>query len=191
MSRGRLIFCGIDLAGSENRISGVAFLDNKLNVRTYSLYSNKEILDSVRENKPLIISIDAPLSLPKENSENKHFRKCDLELKKMRIRFFPIDFGPMKMLTKRGIYIKETLSKEGYAVLETFPGAFYDLYKIERKNFKKILEFFKRILNFCNETRNLHEMDAITCAYISYLYYNGKAKEIGDKEEGTIVIPKV
>ncbi|MEM5833208.1 MAG: DUF429 domain-containing protein [Candidatus Aenigmatarchaeota archaeon] len=196
MYRNNLIFCGIDLAGSEKRISGIAFLDKYLNVRCYSVFSNEEIIEKIEKFKPIIISIDAPLSLPKgrkslEEKSNIHFRKCDLELRKLKIKFFPLTLGPMRKLTERGIFLKKLLTKNGYKVLETFPGAFYDLNKIDRKNFREILNFFKKILNIKSKIKNLHELDAITCAYISYLYYNGKTKEIGEKEEGTIVIPRI
>ncbi|MEM1805060.1 MAG: hypothetical protein QXI77_03630, partial [Nanopusillaceae archaeon] len=63
MYRNNLIFCGIDLAGSEKRISGIAFLDKYLNVRCYSVFSNEEIIEKIEKFKPIIISIDAPLSL--------------------------------------------------------------------------------------------------------------------------------
>jgi predicted nuclease with RNAse H fold len=35
------------------------------------------------------------------------------------------------------------------------------------------------------------ELDAITAAYTGYLFLKGKAIEIGDKKEGTIVLPKI
>lgn len=195
MYRNNINFCGIDLAGSEKRISGIAFINKKLESFCYSVFTNKEILNLINEYKPIIISIDAPLSLPKgrkslEERSNIHFRKCDLELRRLKIKFFPITLGPMRKLTERGIYLKNLLTKKGYKVFETFPGAFYDINKLKRKDFDQILKFFRNKLKIRTKVKNSHELDAITCAYISYLYYNGKAKEIGEKEEGTIVIPK-
>jgi len=192
----KLIFCGIDLAGSEKRITGIAFLNENLEVFTQSLYSNEEILKEIEKYKPTIIAIDAPLSLPKgrkdiEEKNENHYRKCDLELRKYKIRFFPITLGPMRMLTKRGIFLKNILEEKGYRVIETFPGAFYDIFRLKRKDKNEILKFFEKILKIKNKVNNLHEADAITCAYIAYLFYENKAIEIGDKEEGTIVIPNV
>ncbi|MEM5831807.1 MAG: DUF429 domain-containing protein [Candidatus Aenigmatarchaeota archaeon] len=195
MHRDRIIFCGIDLAGSEKRISGIAFMNLNLEVFCYSAYTNNEILDLVEKNNPKFIFIDAPLSLPKdrkslEKVSNIHFRKCDLELKKLKIKFFPITLGPMRMLTMRGILLKKLLSKKGRIVKETFPGAFYDLKNLKRRNLEEIYNFFQSVgLRFLTRIRNIHEMDAITCVFIAYLYYNGRAKEIGEKKEGTIVIP--
>jgi len=190
------MFCGIDLAGSERRITGIAFLNENLEVFTKSLYSNEEILNEIEKYKPTIIAIDAPLSLPKgrrdiEERNEHHYRKCDVELRKYKIRFFPITLGPMRMLTKRGIFLKNILEEKGYRVIETFPGAFYDVFRLKRKDKDDILNFFNRFLKIKSKVNNLHEADAITCAYIAYLFYEKKAIEIGDKEEGTIVIPNV
>jgi len=191
-----LNFCGIDLAGSEKRISGIAILFKDFSIKTFSLFSNKEIVETIEKFKPKIIAIDAPLTLPKgrkslEEKSNIHFRKCDLELRKYKIKFFPITLGPMRMLTKRGMLLKSLLEKKGYKVIETFPGAFYDIFGLKRKDKSEILNFFNKILRIENKVNNLHEVDAITCAYIAYLFYEGKVMEIGDKEEGTIVIPNV
>ena len=35
------------------------------------------------------------------------------------------------------------------------------------------------------------ELDAITCALTGKLFLENKAIEIGDKKEGTIVVPKI
>ncbi|MEM5827994.1 MAG: DUF429 domain-containing protein [Candidatus Aenigmatarchaeota archaeon] len=190
-----LIFCGIDLAGSEKRITGLAVMGEKFNVKTYSLFSDKEILEKISEYKPKIIAIDAPLSLPRGRNDinernNVHFRKCDLELRKYKIKFFPITLGPMRMLTLRGIRLKNHLEKLGYEVIETFPGAFYDIYGIQRKNKNKILNFLKSFINIENEIRNLHELDAIVCALIAYMHFKGLTEELGDKNEGILVIPR-
>ncbi|MEM5829958.1 MAG: DUF429 domain-containing protein [Candidatus Aenigmatarchaeota archaeon] len=191
----KLIFCGIDLAGSEKRISGFAIMNKKFEVKTFSLFSDKEILEKIDKYKPIVIAIDAPLSLPKgrrdiNEKNNIHFRKCDLELRKYKIKFFPITLGPMRMLTLRGIKLKNELEKLGYKVIETFPGAFYDIFGIPRKEKDKILNFLKEYVSFENEIKNLHELDATVCALIAYMHFKGLTEELGDVSEGTLIIPK-
>src|SRR5512136_1794216 len=102
-------FVGIDLAGSEKRVSGVCLLEGK-KAKVYRVYSDEEILRIIGQ-EVAVVAIDAPLSLPRGRCclrndcpclGKAHFRICDLELRKMKIKFFPITLGPMRMLTLRG-----------------------------------------------------------------------------------------
>ena len=137
---------GIDLAGTEKRQTGFCILD-KMKAYTTVVYTDKEIIDKIKEVKPKIITIDAPLSLPKgrksiEERTNIHLRECDRELLKRGIKFFPITLGPMRKLTTRGIRLKKILHlKTGLAYLENsnllIAGEF-----IEYPEFKK----FNRII---------------------------------------------
>lgn len=197
---GRMKFLGIDLAGSEKRDTGIAVIDENLNVLHVSIvHKDSEIIETTKRFRPEIIAIDAPLSLPrgrKNIDENNgiHFRKCDLELRKMKIKFFPITLGPMRMLTKRGIKLKGKLEALGYKVIETYPGAVQDILKIPRKS-KGIEKLRNGLLKIGIKNipeRSTHdELDAITCALIAKNYYMGDYVEIGDIYEGTIVLPKI
>ena len=108
---------GIDLAGSEKRKTGICILNENLEAICFYVFKDKEILDLVKKEKPDLISIDAPLSLPKGRKSLKrkskiHFRECDKELWKFGIKFFPITLGPMRKLTERGIKLKKILEKK-------------------------------------------------------------------------------
>jgi predicted nuclease with RNAse H fold len=189
---------GIDLAGSENRKTGVCLLDEKLRAKTFSLFSDREILDLIFKEKPDLIAIDAPLSLPEGRKSLKkrskiHFRKCDRELWKLKIKFFPITLGPMRKLTERGIKLRKILEKK-FKVIEVYPGATQDILKIPRK--QKGLEKLKRGLldlgiKISNKEPNGDELDAITCAYTGLLYLQGKFQVLGNKKEGEIFLPKL
>lgn len=120
---------GLDLSGSEGRPTGCAYLDGDL-VRTEVLYKDQHILGLAMSFDHIFI--DAPLSLPKgrksiEDRTGRHLRECDLKLKELGIRFFPITLGPMRMLTERGIRLSSILKGYGKQVYEVFPGAFYDV----------------------------------------------------------------
>ena len=189
---------GIDLAGSERRDTGVCLLDRKLKARCFIVHKDSEIISLVKKTKPKIIAIDAPLSLPKgrkslKNRSNIHFRECDKALWKLGIKFFPITLGPMRMLTERGIKLKKKLKRLGFNVIEVYPGATQDILGIPRKQkglekLKKELE--KLGLKFTKQKLTGDELDAATAAYTAWLYLKGKAIAIGDKKEGTIIIPK-
>lgn len=187
---------GIDLAGSEKRKTGVCLMNKGLNVNCKILFKDKEILDLIEREKPNLIAIDAPLSLPfgrKNLRKSKiHFRKCDKELLKFKIKFFPITLGPMRSLTKRGIKLRKILEKN-YKVIEVYPGASQDILKIPRKQrgLGKLRNGLKK-LGIKNLRKNLtgDELDAITCAYTGFLYLKKRFIAIGQKKEGRIILPK-
>jgi len=181
---------GIDLAGSEKRRTGYC-TTNKTNIlKVKILHTDDEILNEIKNDKPNLVAIDAPLTIPKgrKNINDKagpHFRECDLELKKRRIKFFPITLGPMRMLTERGIRFKTEIEKMNIKVIEVFPGASYDMLKIPRKDKEKIKTFF----NLSGELTQ-DELDAVMCAYTGYLYLKGKAEELKGKDGCIIIITK-
>ena len=97
---------GIDLAGSPKRPTGVCILTGD-RARTRHAFDDAEILDLIRAAGPDLVPIDAPLSLPPgreqiDDRNGEHFRPCDRELQRRKIRFFPITLGPMRMLKQHG-----------------------------------------------------------------------------------------
>lgn len=189
---------GIDLAGSEKRSTGICILDEMLNAYTFVCYTNREIVELAILVKPKIIAIDAPLSLPSGrknlNKIGPHLRECDKILQKMKIKFFPLSLGPMRKLTLRGIKLKKNLEKLSFKIIEVYPGATQDLLKIPRKQ-KGLKELknglIKLGINIQKKKPTADELDAITAAYTAYLFLKGKAIEIGNKNEGTIIIPEI
>ena len=129
---------GMDLAGSPKRKTGICILTDNIILSCKIVYTDDEIFEYVKSYSPDLIAIDAPLNLPPgrktlEERNGEHFRPCDRELLKRGIRFFPITLGPMRSLTKRGIAIKTKLKRRKYSVIEIYPGAAQDIWKIPRK----------------------------------------------------------
>ena len=190
---------GIDLSGNEKRASGICILNEKFEAECFLLKKDKEIISLIKKEKPDLVAIDAPLSLPLgrkslDKKEKVHFRECDKELWKYGIKFLPITLGPMRELTKRGIKIRIILESMKFKVIEVYPGATQDLLKIPRK--QRGLEKLKRGLenlgiNFDKENLTHDELDAATAAYTGYLFLIKKAIEVGNEKEGTIVIPLI
>jgi len=187
---------GVDLAGSEKRNTGVAFVDNN-SILTFIIKSNDELFEF--KSKFKFFYIDAPLSLPKgrdslEVRNERHFRECDLLLKQRGIKFFPATLGPMRMLTQRAISIKEELEKSGKEVYEVFPGAFYDVFGVKRKDRASIHNLFLKLcelFGLCLKAENLSqdELDAIACLFTGLFHRMGLAEPLtGD--DGTIIIPE-
>ncbi len=182
---------GLDLAGSEKRDTGFCFLGRKTDVKI--LHTDKEILEQIKRCKPTLVAIDAPLSLPKgrkdiEDKSGPHFRKCDLELRRLGIRFFPVTLGPMRMLTKRGMELKKKIQRLGAKVIEVYPGATYDVFGVERKDRKQIMAWLREH-GIKTKRWTQDELDAVACALTGRWYLQGKAKGIGNPREGLIVIP--
>jgi predicted nuclease with RNAse H fold len=189
---------GVDLAGSSRRNTGICLLKGMTVASFATVRSDEEILVFIDRARPDLIAIDAPLSLPPgrkfiEERTGNHFRPCDRELLKRGIRFFPITLGPMRSLTTRGISLKETLVQGGYKVIEIYPGAAQDLWKIVRKQggLLKLRRGLEKLgLKNLAKDMNGDELDAVTGALVGRLYLKGEAEVLGNFREGAIVIPK-
>lgn len=102
-----LVVVGIDLAGSPKRSTGLCVLRD-LKAEPHVVFSDEEILNLIDGARPLLVPIDAPLSLPKgwrtiHDRAGEHLRDCDGELLRRKIRLFPVTPGPMRMLMERGL----------------------------------------------------------------------------------------
>jgi len=195
---GRVV--GLDLAGSERRDTGFCLLDvETLEAEVSVLHGDEEIVGECVRARPLVVAVDAPLSIPRgrrsiDERSPVHFRRCDLELRRLGIKFFPITLGPMRMLTKRGMRLKELLEEAGLEVIEVYPGGAQDILGIPRKN--RGLEELRRGLEELG-IRGLRpgmtgdELDAVTAAYVGVLYVRGEYTALGDPEEGLIIMPRI
>lgn len=180
---------GIDLAGKQDNPTGFCVLDQDL-VILQTLYHTNDIMDYVKEVKPSLIAIDAPLSLPKGRCCLKkdckcakfgHFRQAERDIRPYG-RVLPLTFRGMKMLTLRGIELARELRKD-FQVIETHPRTSQKQLGI--KDIKKDLSRNYQLPSDPNE----HELDALLAAVTGYLYLKGECIELGDPEEGVIVIP--
>lgn len=193
------VVVGLDLAGSPKRNTGFCVIDQKLRCSASTLHSDEEILSKTVEVLPKVVSIDAPLFLPRgrksiDDRGPPHLRECDKELLRMHIRFFPISIGPMRMLTARGMRLRAELEWRGFETIESFPGAIQDLLGIPRKQagVNKLADALVRHgLKFDRPTSGLNgdELDAATSALVGLMYVNGESRAIGDPKEGLMILP--
>lgn len=146
------MFVGIDLAALENKPSGFCILNRK--IKTFLVYSDKEILEKIKKISPRVIAVDAPLTIPK-----KHYRKCDLLIRKKGIPIFSFNLPSLKKLAERAIRLKRKIK---LPVIETYPYAVLRLDKkvsiLARKKFK-----------------TKHERDAFICALVAKKFFEKKA----------------
>lgn len=198
MGKEKAFYLGVDLAGSEKRKTGVCLLSEQLEGKTWTVYTDEELLRKMKgfQRKVKIIAVDAPLSLPPGrkdiNQKNfHHFRRCDLELRRLGIKFFPITLGPMRQLTKRGMGLKEKLRKD-YQVIETYPGGSADILGLPRsKNVKGLVRGLQKMgVKMGRGKRSRDELDAILCALAAKAYAEGSAIVLGNSDEGEIILAR-
>jgi len=191
-------FCiaGVDLAGAASRPTGCCILQG-LKASTSIVFSDQEILSSVKEAKADLVAIDAPLSLPPgrrsiEDRKGSHFRPSDQELRSRKIPFFPLTLGPMRSLTERGISLCRKLEVEGWPVIEVYPGGAQDIWGIPRakRDLEGLREGLRRLgIRGLKKVITGHELDAATAAFVGFLFLLGKAEVFGDFSSGAIVMP--
>jgi len=193
----KFVVVGIDLAGVSRRPTGACSL-REFESSTELLFEDRDILDYVRRSKPDLIAIDAPLNLPPgrrsiEDRNGAHFRPCDLELRRHKIPFFPITLGPMRALTVRGIGLRRLLEKEGFQVVEIYPGGAQDVWGIPRArhDLRKLRQGLIRLgVKGLAKDVSDHELDAVSGALVGVQFLRGKARVFGDFRTGAIIMPR-
>lgn len=179
---GRVV--GIDLAGRGENPSGFAVISDR-GLRTGLIYSEKEIEDLCVRERPDVVAVDAPLSLPKRGG----LRKADASLIKRGFRLLPPALGGMKALTERGMCLANELRGKGMRVIEIHPrtSGIILFGKSTRKAWGRELE--KCGLKLVRGVSE-HEIDAAIAALTGMLRLQGKTEEVGEAREGVIVIPR-
>jgi len=179
---------GIDLAGKPKNPTGIALWKQK-RVKAQSVYTDDEILAYLKNFKPSVVAMDAPLRLPKGGI----LREADREMIKRGYGVFPPTLPAMKTLTLRAIKLSELIKKEDFKTIEVHPTSTRKALGMPLKDWGKIQAILKSIgLKGDIQVRTLtpHEIDAITAALTAYLHIKGQTEEIGDEEEGFIIVPK-
>jgi predicted nuclease with RNAse H fold len=173
----------------------------------------EEALMMLEERRPEVVSIDAPLTLPKglhclEEScacapaNGRKGRMGEVELAQMGIGcFFTSKKSIIKPLIYRGMKIRQLLEGKGYKVIEVYPYAtkvmvFGD--QMPSKNKPEALEFLRSKLpclvpgaDGFSKSLNHDKCDAILTAYTAHLYLKGETDSLGSEEEGAIAVPKL
>jgi uncharacterized protein len=189
---------GLDLAGSERRDTGFCVMESTMACRAEVLHMDDEVVSKTVAARPRVVSIDAPLFLPLGRPSldvrgPPHFRECDKELLRMKIKFFPISLGPMRMLTARGMRLRSTFESEKLEVIESFPGAIQDMLGVPRK--QAGLDRLQRALRRYGvrwESKSPltgDELDGITSALVGLMYVKNEYRAIGDPREGLMILP--
>lgn len=182
------------MAGVEWRPTGICVLKG-LKAEAFIVHSDVEIFDVIICSVPAVVAVDAPLSLPSgrksiEDRTGSHLRACDRVLLKRGIRFFPVTLGPMRKLTARGIGLKRLFEREGFMVIEVYPGGAQDILGIPRKQrgLDKLRQGLQHLrIQGLESSMNGDELDAVTAAYIGNLFLDGKTETLGTPQQSMIM----
>lgn len=147
------------------------------------------IYDCVKKFKPILVGIDAPLSLPlfytnpQQYSDN-NYRYCDRELSAMS----PMFLGG---LTSRAMKMRFELEQQNIQCIEVYPKAFVkkhslDLlgYKESKENIPNCIEALTKIVDVTvkEPITTWHEFDSLVAVAITECYYTNKADSVGNEE---------
>lgn len=194
---------GIDLTGSEARLSGWCLLENG-KASTLKIGSDQDLIEATMRTQPSLISIDSPLSLPRGRTtvedddpgrvEFGIMRECERILKKRGVNVYPSLIRSMQALTARGIRLANYFRSVGVPVIESYPGAAQDIMNIPRKGadlglLKEGLAEFGISGDFEKQNVSHDELDAITSAVVGLFFMSGKFEGLGNQAEEYLIIP--
>ena len=206
--KGNKKIIGIDLTGSEDKESGWAYMiANRVKCRR--IKSDRELVESIKQYNPDVVSIDSPLAYPKgrccsqkdcECSKYGIMRTSERMLRHFGITVYPCLIDSMVNLTTRGMRLAKQLRSMGYSVIESYPGVAQDVLMIPRKG-KTVEQFYhlkQGLASFgiegdlIDNPRISHdEVDAITSALVGYFYLNDQYVGLGNEDEDYLIVPRI
>jgi uncharacterized protein YprB with RNaseH-like and TPR domain/predicted nuclease with RNAse H fold len=192
---------GIDLRGNPENPTGWALCEGG-EVTTLEVFDDLEIASLTLDAKPDLVSIDAPLALPRGRQSAFDDSPCresggivrDAErmLWSRGIGVYPALIPHMQGLTNRGIDLAATLRGEGIPVIESYPGAAQDILGIPRK--KRDLSLLRKgLVDFgfrLDGSESHDELDAVTSAMVGYFYLADQFEGLGADDECHLIVPR-
>jgi uncharacterized protein YprB with RNaseH-like and TPR domain/predicted nuclease with RNAse H fold/adenylate kinase family enzyme len=192
---------GIDLRGKPENPTGWAVCQGS-RADTCVLFNDHEIIGRTVAENPDVVSIDAPLALPRGRQsafddspcrkEGGIVRDAERILWARGVGVYPALIPHMQKLTERGMRLAQRLESLGIKVIESYPGAAQDVLGIPRKRANEDL-LTRGLCEFgyaFDDGKSHDELDAITSALVGYFYLADEYEAIGADDECFMIIPK-
>ena len=184
------VYAGVDLSATAKRETAVSVVKVGTSAEFFQVRTDLELLEVLARASPRLVAIDAPLTLP---STGKGLRLCDAEVRRMGVPILPPAMGPMRMLSERGARVAGLLRGKGTKVIEVYPRGVQRMLGLIGRGERPSSVVAQRIASLLGvrvaEELSVDEIDALTCALVAFLHDVNKTVELGDPEEGTIVMP--
>ncbi len=195
---------GIDLRSGPRYPTGIAVMDRDRRLRVLRTVRDDDEIDAtVRDARPALVAVDAPLGLPEgrccadpscECARHGIMREVDRICAARGYRPYPTLLPSMVKLTLRGIALLERLRGAGCKVVEVYPGMAQDVLGIPRK--RRGLDGLRRglkragVRGIPRARRVTHdELDAVTCALVAQLALDGECERMGPAVSAPLLLP--
>jgi predicted nuclease with RNAse H fold len=203
---------GLDLTASPEKATAFAILTKGTDIVAEGFVTDdEEIIALAEEQRPALVAIDAPLSLPLglccleescacRSVSSRKGRQCERELSALGIGcYYTTKRSIIKGMVYRATALKEKLEGKGFAVIEIYPYAsrvclFGKLPRkttvAGRRGLQEGLRCFIPAIPLIQESLLSHDaLDALLAAYTGVLYLKGQTRALGDPAEGLLHIP--
>ncbi len=184
------VYAGVDLSATAKRETAVCVVRVGTSAEFFQVRTDDELLEVLTRASPRFVAIDAPLTLP---STGRGLRRCDAEVRRTGVPILPPAMGPMRMLSERGARVAGLLRERGMRVIEVYPRGVQRTLGLIGRGERPSSVVAQRIASLLGvgvaEELSVDEIDALTCALVAFLHDVNKTVELGDPEEGTIVMP--
>ncbi len=192
------VIAGIDYGSKTSGFTCIAFLEgNKIHMHQSAKNNDADLWlkGLIQKYQPLLVGIDAPLSLPGAlkglaGFSNFHYRLADIEARAMS----PMFLGG---LTARAIELSTWMQNELPShTIEVYPKLAAEALDLDMKRYKKDNTYLQNSLAILFERvhwmvdhlniSNWHQFDALLALYTAEKYSLKTASSCGNEEEGLI-----
>ena len=192
------VIAGVDYGSKTSGFTCVAFLVDDT-VQLHQAAKNKDadqwLKGLFEKYQPLLVGIDAPLSLPGalnglKGFSNYHFRSADIKSRAMSPMFLG---GLTARAIELGHWVQKSISSNA---IEVYPKLAAEGIRLDMKRYKKdktyLLEADALLSNHVSwsmdelELSNWHQFDALLALYSAERFHQDRASCFGEKEEGFI-----
>ncbi len=184
------VYAGVDLTATTRRETAVCVVTSGVSAEFFRVRTDFDLLDVLGRASPRVVAIDAPLSFP---PAGRGLRRCDAEVRRLGVPILPPAMGPMRLLSERGSRIAGLLRERGMRVIEVYPRGVQRMLGLIGRGERPTEGVARRIASLLGVKvsggLDVDEVDALTCVLVAFLHDAGRTDELGDPEEGTIVMP--